>query len=385
MKTRRPWNYPPGPPSVPFIGNLNLDLKNLLGTLRQCRKKYGDIFSLILGTETVVVICSRDKITEVLVKNGDIASDRPRSFFYSELLTPYGYDRLPYEKNILKEVTVLQEKLKEKQGLPFDVTELLHVSVSNVICCFSFGKRYNHENKDLQTLTKVVADISSNPDVVGLLTFLPFLKYLPFDLVGAKKVKRAFNLLRYLCKQETIRHKNTYQRDNIRDILDYLINLQLEGDMQDFQITDEMITEVIIELFAAGTETSSTSLRWFLLFIIKHPAIQERMHQEIMENVEANVPVTLQDRHKLPYCQAVILETLRLGTVAPFSLPHMATDDIDLEDCMIPKGAYILPSLDSINNNEEDFHNPDEFHSERFLDLEGQITNHKTILPFSLG
>jgi len=34
-------------------------------------------------------------------------------------------------------------------------------------------------------------------------------------------------------------------------------------------------------MFIAGTETTTSTIRWILFYLIKHPEIQEKVHQEI--------------------------------------------------------------------------------------------------------
>ena len=91
MKTRRQKNYPPGPKTLPFIGNLNVDMSDRLKLFREYREKYGDVFSLILGKRILVVVNGMDAIHEVFVKHADVTSDRPDVFFHTDLLRGKGW------------------------------------------------------------------------------------------------------------------------------------------------------------------------------------------------------------------------------------------------------------------------------------------------------
>lgn len=75
----KPASLPPGPSPLPIIGNI-LDLgdgKNTVNVFRSLRKKYGDIFSLSLGSYWVVVVNGKEKLKEIFVKNGEFTSNRP--------------------------------------------------------------------------------------------------------------------------------------------------------------------------------------------------------------------------------------------------------------------------------------------------------------------
>lgn len=72
---------PPGPLALPFIGSYHF-LRKLQGKLLhvvyfEAAKKYGNIFSFKLGQQTVVVLTGYDAVSQALVKQSDVFSDRP--------------------------------------------------------------------------------------------------------------------------------------------------------------------------------------------------------------------------------------------------------------------------------------------------------------------
>lgn len=81
IRSRKPANFPPGPTPFPVIGNLHnlAEEGNFLQVIRKLRKQYGDIFSLSLGKDWVVVVNGRKNLKELFVKKGDYTSDRPDS------------------------------------------------------------------------------------------------------------------------------------------------------------------------------------------------------------------------------------------------------------------------------------------------------------------
>ena len=84
-KTSRDARYHPGPPTLPFLGNLNMNTADMVGEFRRFRQRYGDVFSLILGTKTVVVVSGYDTLKELFVKHADIVSERPDAFVFKEI------------------------------------------------------------------------------------------------------------------------------------------------------------------------------------------------------------------------------------------------------------------------------------------------------------
>jgi len=88
---KRKSSYPPGPPLTPLIGNLLIFASNdILQTLKDLRREYGDIFSLCIRNKVVVVVNGLDNIKEVFVKRGDVTSKRPDTFFFNDCLQRSG-------------------------------------------------------------------------------------------------------------------------------------------------------------------------------------------------------------------------------------------------------------------------------------------------------
>ena len=140
----------------------------------------------------------------------------------------------------------------------------------------------------------------------------------------------------------------------------------------------------MIDLFVAGTETTSTALKWFIVFMLNKPDIQQRMRKEILDVVgDCRFP-SYSDRGNMPYCDAVIHETLRVGNIAPLSLPHGLTRDLEFRGYVIPKHALIVPSLDSILTDPEVFEEPFEFNPERFLN-DGVLSGTEKVHAFGVG
>ena len=64
----------------------------------------------------------------------------------------------------------------------------------------------------------------------------------------------------------------------------------------------------ISEMFAAGTDTTATTLRWALLYLIHYPGVQDKMASEIMQVTDgARLPV-IADKVNMPYSTAVVTE-----------------------------------------------------------------------------
>ena len=81
---RRPKGYPPGPPTLPVIGNLHqIPAKNPHLQFQKWADEYGPIYSLILGTKATIVLSSDVAIKDLLDKRSAIYSSRPEMYISS--------------------------------------------------------------------------------------------------------------------------------------------------------------------------------------------------------------------------------------------------------------------------------------------------------------
>ena len=81
-------NLPPGPSTLPIIGNLHqIPTKGSYLTFTKWAKQYGGIFSLKLGSGTAVVLTDRRLVKQLIDKRSGIYSNRPHSYVSHNLIT----------------------------------------------------------------------------------------------------------------------------------------------------------------------------------------------------------------------------------------------------------------------------------------------------------
>lgn len=215
----------------------------------------------------------------------------------------------------------------------------------------------------------------------------------PFFLVlaGYEKINTGIAIRDAILREQLNLHKQSFQPDNIRDLTDALL---LEVSKEEFKEmnerrypTDDHIEMILHDAFTAGSETTTTTLRWANLLLVRNPKVQEKAAQEIHNVVGSDKSPRLSDKDKLPYICAVVNETLRISSVIPLGVPHKTTADTTVAGYRIPKDTQILFNNWAIHHDERQWTNPDDFIPERWLDDEGKFIpeRQKSFLPFSAG
>ena len=139
----------------------------------------------------------------------------------------------------------------------------------------------------------------------------------------------------------------------------------------------------MLDVFVAGTETTATTLRWSLVYLLRFPELQERLYAEIQDKIGTRPP-RVEDRPQMPFVNAFIHEVLRHADIVPLSLAHQVSEDVVFRGFQLPRGTMVIPFLDSALKDPAVWKEPEEFRPDRFL-KDGQLLSVEELVPFSLG
>jgi cytochrome P450 family 2 subfamily U polypeptide 1 len=176
----------------------------------------------------------------------------------------------------------------------------------------------------------------------------------------------------------------------IRDITDSLISAY-EKEIAKETSKDigsiEDIPGIMLDIILAGMETTSSSMSWFMLYMILNPDMQEIIQKEIDLAVGGDRTPCWNDAENMPYLQAVLCEVQRAVSLVVLA-PTTTRQDVTIAGYHIPKGTAVLANLNKAHHDEREWPEPEKFKPERFLDSDGKFVGWSKIqrfIPFGLG
>ncbi|XP_057267999.1 cytochrome P450 2C19-like [Pezoporus wallicus] len=402
---------PPGPIPLPILGNvLQVKPKNMAKTLQKLSEEYGPVFTVHLGSDPVVVLHGHDVVKEALVDRADEFAGRghmpigdrannglgivfsnneewlqARRFALSALRN-FGMGKRSIEERIQEEIEYFLEEIDKTKGTPFDPTFILSCAISNVICSIVFGKRYDYKDKKFLALMNNMNNIFEMMNSLWGQLYQMFSNILVYLPGPHNNIFKEFDSLKAFVSEEVKIHQASLDPTSPRDFIDLFLNkMQEEKDCPSSTFHMKNLITTTFDLFIAATETTSTTIRYGLLLLLKHPKIQEKVQEEIDQVIGRSRRPCVADRTQMPYTDAVAHEIQRFISLIPMGLPHTVTKDTRFREYVIPKGTTIFPILNSVLHDSKEFPNPNEFNPGHFLNANGTFRKSEFFMPFSAG
>ncbi|KAF7476034.1 Hypothetical predicted protein [Marmota monax] len=181
-------------------------------------------------------------------------------------------------------------------------------------------------------------------------------------------------------------HEESLDVNNPRDFIDYfLIKMETEKDNQELVFTYENLVITAFDLWFASSETTSITLKYALLLLLKYPQVTAKLQEEIQRVIGKHNSPCMQDRSHMPYTNAVLHEIQRYINLSTIGIPHSVTCDVKFRNYLIPKGTAIWTSLTSVLYDNKEFPHPEMFDPHHFLDEHGKFKKSDYFIPFSSG
>ncbi|KAK8943198.1 Premnaspirodiene oxygenase [Platanthera zijinensis] len=298
-----PNNLPPGPWKLPIIGNLH----QLIGEhphrrLRSLADTYGPLLQLKLGEINLIVITSAELVREVFKTHDLKFASRPKLAAGKIIL----YDNADF-------------------GLA------------------PYGKVWSQLRK------------------ICTVELLSHKRVKSFAFIREEEGRNLVEKIRAAAGSPV----NLSKLDVDEDLVDVLLRIQKRGGF-DFSLTVNNIKAVILDLFLAGTDSTSVTLQWVMTELIRHPEIMLKAQQEIRNMMDGKKKIEDEDIVRLPYLNQIIKETLRLHPTGPLLVPRLCRESVELAGYTVPVESRIVINAWAIMRDPIYWENPESFRPERF-------------------
>ncbi|KAK2538490.1 cytochrome P450 2J2 [Columba guinea] len=353
--------FPPGPTPLPIIGSMWwINFRADHGSLKKLAKKYGNICTLWLGHKPMVVLYGFQAVKDGLTTNSADVSGRLQTYVFN--------------------------KMANGKGRAVDPSFPVVHAVSNVICTLVFGHRFSLEDETFCQLIEAYNCIVAfgNSYLYYISEVFPWVAE---HLLGpAKKASSCCNFVRAFIRQEIKSHREKGKIDEPEDFIDfYLDQMEKAKDVPGSTFDEDNMVQSGFDLFLGGSETTATTLRWALLYMLAFPDIQEKVQKELDAVLSPSHLICYEDRKKLPYTYAVIHEIVRFSSIVLITIPREAVKDTTVLGYQIPKGTVIMANIDSTLFDPDYWETPHQFNPGHFLDKDGNFVAREAFLAFSAG
>ncbi|XP_021955195.1 methyl farnesoate epoxidase [Folsomia candida] len=413
---------PPGPIRLPFLGNmLQLSQANRKEAfthimLQNWSKQYGPVSSMKFGMLDQILVDDTTLIRDIL--QSDIWGNRPineyvleRSYgksmgilwsrgdtnkelrrFSLRTLRDFGFGKQKSQDAVMEEelrelMSRLNSKL-ESEGNTVCMQQFFNISVLNIIWSMVAGVRFNHDDPEFVVL---VANLNATLRLVtatgNIMLAFPFLSSILPKLTGYGEVRKKCiakfqDLFMNLLKE---RRDLGHYKDDQLDYVDVFIS-EIEkhkNDQLSYIYTDEQFVTTILDLFAAGSETTSNTLEFSILLMILHKDVQDKVREEVDRVVGKEKFANFTDKQDMPYTEATILEIMRVSSVVPL-IVRTNSEPTTVGSYKLPKESFVILNTYSAHRDPKLWNKPDLFNPERFLE-NGKVVNADKLIPFGLG
>lgn len=371
------------PPLVqtPALWNLLQWIVQPLNFLEHCRSRYGDCFSMQLGNLAKLTFLSDPQAIEQLFTAntqqfeagranqilrrmlGDnsllLLDGEPHKRHRQLLMPPFHGERMRAYGDLIQQVTemVMQSWTVDQ---PFSVRPAMQSISLEVILQTVFGLTEGPRAQDLKQLLATLLEFTSSRFSFAT-NFFPILQrdYGAWSPGGQfNRLKQAIDQLLY---QEIESRRQNFDPTR-SDILTLLLSARDEAGaaMSNEELRDELMT-----LLVAGHETTATALTWALYWIHAIPSVQQALQKELDElDRSADSGAIL----KLPYLNAVCLETLRIYPVGFIAQPRIVQAPVQVSGYAFQPDEFLVPCIYLTHHRPDLYPDSKQFRPERFLE-----------------
>lgn len=406
---------------IPILGIFPQIKSPIYHYLMNLKDNFGPIFMIKFGMRNTVVMNNFQLIKKSLKDEGDNFSGRwnnklktilssnsgilfiegekwlKQRTFILRVLRDFGFGKSRSNEIVQSECKYLLDELYHLEGSKIDFSALIPIYTANIISKFIMDKRFLRTDPKIKCIERAIFEVAKKQNLVQIFHLLfPIMddsETISKFVLWATSMKRIIDDAMEMFEEERKDHlKGLDLNSEGENMMDSFLIMQhslreRNGTTESF--TDNQLVTLSFELFAAGYETTSTTLDWSMLFMSKNQDIQKKVHDEIIANIGSERLPSMNNKILLIYTQAVMDEIHRMGSVLPLSLFHKTFNDTCIDNFYIPKNTLLFTNLYACHRDPDVWEKPYEFYPEHFLERtdDGSLKYlpREELIPFSIG
>ncbi|XP_015921089.1 cytochrome P450 2F3 [Parasteatoda tepidariorum] len=396
---------PPGPTGFPYIGYWPFfDASTIHFQLEELRKKYGDVFSFTVTGRLYISLCSYNAIREVEFKKPQDFETRASGYnllnyyfqdgiafsngeewkvqrkYYIQQLKELGMTTFREERKgpIYDAVNHCVKDLEKIGGKPVDLTEIIVKGSSEILRTTLFAGEEDFTCEDIKDVCHSYEFTLQNMTGPNLLLIGDFAKYFihPFTK-GHHLAMEHFNILIKKIFKMLNKHKSSFNENNVRnDIFDRYFKERSDrlarNDPTAQYFTDKALVNSMFVFIGDGVMTVGVFVCTFFKALLDHPEEQEKIYNELVDVVGVDRDPGIEDKSRLPYTNAFILEVTRTSEVLPFIPELECTRETIIQGHRIPKGSVMMINVWAAHHDPNEYEEPHKFNPSRYIPEKGK-------------
>ncbi|KAJ7658590.1 cytochrome P450 [Mycena rosella] len=380
---------PPGPKTLPLIGNL-LDMPSerqweaYHAWSKECNS---DIIHIDAAGTSIVVLSSMEAVRDLFDRRSSLYSDRVRLPMLVELMGwDFGIGERAHRKlfhdafnvNAVKqfhpqERVAAHRLLRRILNDPKDIMKHFRHLAAVLIMDVTYGIDASIPGDPYTNLAKEAMHGLSVASLPGrfLVDTIPALKYVPSWFPGAdfqRQAKKWRKATRDLLEMPFAHAKRDIALGSASPSFTSRSLAALEASPNNKKREHEnVIKGTAANMYSAGSDTTAATLGTFVYAMLANPEAQRKAQAELDVVLGPGHLPDFADEVALPYVSAVVKEVLRWKNVTPIAFPHFVSVDDDYRGYRIPAGSIVIGNTWAILHDEDMYPDPHAFKPERFL------------------
>ncbi|XP_048240057.1 cytochrome P450 27C1-like [Haliotis rufescens] len=286
----------------------------------------------------------------------------------------------------------LVTRIKQDRFTPHEMSEMFFKYACESISVVAFNKRLGYLRRDVDMYPDKLQSLKDIRDMFRIfnecLYIHPFVLR-NFPLKVKDDYKSAVDRLVRLAKDHYHGTLEDIRQRQAAGTLDPQENNLMLSLLMSNKLTEDDMGAIALDLFSGGTDSTARMIQMLLYVLARHPDKQERLYQEVHDELGPSGPITVSALKSMKYLPACVKESFRLYHPVLTGTQRYLPRDIILQGFRIPAGTSVIMMNQKAAKNKKYFPEPEVYLPERWLrDASGKRVTPippSVLLPFGFG